>query len=88
MSRPQTVETLEAKKADLLAQVKQIDAAIRVAKEREQQKKQKAILDAMAARGLLDKDLDAVLAAIAKAAPTAPAANPSAVQTGEPTDTE
>lgn len=67
MSRPQTVESLEAKRADLLALVKQIDTAIRAAKEREQQKKQKAILDALAARGLLDGDLETVVGAIAKA---------------------
>jgi len=68
MSRTPTIETLEAKKADLLNQIKQIDGAIRAAKEREQQKKSKAILDALAARGLLDSDLDSVLAAIAKTA--------------------
>jgi len=67
MSRTPTIETLEAKRADLLAQVKQIDGAIKAAKEREQVKKSKAILDALAARGLLDADIEAVLAAITKA---------------------
>lgn len=72
MSRTPTIEALEAKRTDLLNQVKQIDTAIKAAKEREQAKKSKAILDALAARGLLDSDLDNVLAAIAKATPAAP----------------
>lgn len=72
MSRTPTIEALEAKRTDLLNQVKQIDGAIKAAKERETQKKSKAILDALAARGLLDSDLDTVLAAIAKASPATP----------------
>lgn len=72
MARPQSVESLEAKRADLLNQVKLIDAAIKAAKEREQAAKSKAIIDALAARGLLDGDLDTVLAAIAKATPSTP----------------
>ncbi|WP_153133207.1 hypothetical protein [Dechloromonas hortensis] len=67
MSRTPTIEALEAKRTDLLNQLKQIDTAIKAAKERETQKKSKAILDALAARGLLDSDLDTVLAAISNA---------------------
>lgn len=81
MSRTPTVEALEAKRTDLMNQIKQIDGAIKAAKEREQAKKSKAILDALAARGLLDSDLDSVLAAIAKATPAAP---PPATQTPTP----
>ena len=72
MARPQSVETLEAKRAHLLNQIKLVDAAIKVAKERDQAAKSKAIIDALAARGLLDGDLETVLAAIAKATPSAP----------------
>lgn len=71
MSRVSTIENLEARKADLLTQVKQIEQAIKVAKDKEKQKKSKAIFDALASRGLLDTDLDAVLAAIAKTSPAA-----------------
>lgn len=82
MSRPQSVATLEAKKADLLNQIKQVDTAIRAAKERETAKKSKAILDAIAARGLLDSDLETVLAAIAATAKASPAAPAATTTTG------
>lgn len=69
MSKTVTVATLEARKADLLRQLKEIDGAIKVAKAREVEKKSRAITAALAARGLLDCDIDSVLAAIAKATP-------------------
>lgn len=71
MSRVSTIENLEARKAELLAQLKQVEQAIKVARDKEQQKRSKAILDALAARGLLDTDLDALIAAIAKTSPAA-----------------
>ena len=58
------IKTLNAKREKLVAQLKLIDTAIKKEKEREQQQKSKAIFDALAARGLLDKDLDSILAAI------------------------
>lgn len=67
MSRTPTVEALEAKRTDLLNQVKQIEGAIKAAREREQQKKSKAIIDVLAARGLLDGDLETIIAAISNA---------------------
>lgn len=69
MSKTVTVATLENRKADLQRQLKEIDGAIKAAKAREVEKKSKAITAALAARGLLDGDLDTVLAAIAKATP-------------------
>lgn len=69
MTKTVTVATLEARKADLQRQLKEIDGAIKAAKAREVEKKSKAITAALAARGLLACDLDTVLAAIAKATP-------------------
>lgn len=63
------IKTLNAKREKLVAQLKLIDTAIKKEKEREQQQKSKAIFDALAARGLLDKDLDSILAAITSTAP-------------------
>lgn len=62
-----TIQKLTAKREQLAAQIKQIDLAIKKEKEREQLQKSKAIFDALAARGLLDKDLDSILAAITSA---------------------
>jgi ADP-ribosylglycohydrolase len=62
-----TIQNLTEKREKLIAQIKQIDTAIKKEKEREQQQKSKAIFDAMAARGLGEKDLDSILAAIASA---------------------
>lgn len=62
-----TIQKLTEKREKLAAQIKQIDAAIKKEKEREQQQKSKAIFDALAARGLLEKDLDSILAAITSA---------------------
>jgi hypothetical protein len=66
MSKTVSVATLEARKADLQRQLKEIDGAIKAAKAREVEKKSKAITAALAARGLLDGDLDTL---IAKATP-------------------
>lgn len=60
-----TIQKLTEKREKLAAQIKQIDAAIKKEKEREQLQKSKAIFDVLAARGLLDKDLDSILSAIA-----------------------
>lgn len=59
-----TIQKLTEKREKLVAQLKQIETAIKKEKEREQLQKSKAIFDALAARGLLDKDLDSILAAI------------------------
>lgn len=69
MSKTVSVAALEARKADLQRQLKEIDAAIRAAKDKEKARKAQAITAALAARGLLDCDLSTVLAAIAKATP-------------------
>lgn len=69
MSKSISVASLETKKVDLQRQLKEIDTAIRAAKEKEKARKAQAIVDALASRGLLDGDLDTVLAAIAKATP-------------------
>lgn len=66
------IKTLNAKREKLVAQLKLIDTAIKKEKEREQQQKSKAIYELLAARGLLDKDLDSILAAITNAAPKMP----------------
>ncbi|MDE1545719.1 hypothetical protein PTW32_09815 [Dechloromonas agitata] len=59
-----TIQKLTEKRERLAAQIRQIDTAIKKEKEREQLQKSKAVFDALAARGLLDKDLDSILAAI------------------------
>jgi len=61
------IKTLNARREKLVAQLRQIDTAIKKEKEREQLQKSKAIFDVLAARGLLDKDLDSILAAITAA---------------------
>lgn len=80
MSRTATVASLEAQKADLQRKLKQIDAAIKQAKEREKQAKQAKILEALEARGLLDKDLDALLLALDNSAQQAGTAAPAEAQ--------
>ena len=74
MAKTISIASLEAKKVDLQRQIKEIETAIRAAREKERAQKTKAIVDALASRGLLENDLDAVLAAIAKVTPgSAPA---------------
>lgn len=77
MSKTVTVAGLEARKADLQRQLREIDGAIKAAKAREIEKKTKAITAALAARGLLDGDLGTVLAAIASATPSGTAQAPA-----------
>jgi len=64
MTRPTNIETLEARKTELLRQLKQIEQAIKTAKEKEQRKKERAVLDALYAQGLLGGDLNLLLAKI------------------------
>ena len=80
MSRNPTVSALETRKADLQKQIKELDVAIKAAREREHSKKQKALIDALAARGLLDRPLDEVLAALggAKVPAQTPTGTPQA----------
>lgn len=67
-----SIKKLVERRDRLVTQLKLIDTAIKKEKEREQQQKSKAIFDALAARGLLDKDLDSILAAITNAATKTP----------------
>lgn len=77
MSRNPTVESLESRKADLLRQVKELDTAIKAARDRETAKKQKQLLDALAAKGLLDRPIDELIAALGGPKPAAPMASSS-----------
>ena len=85
MSRTNPITKLEEKKTDLLNQLKQIEKAIKAAKQNEIQIKQTAIINALAARGLLDQDLDSIIASIAKAASKSPSPVAESVST-EPTN--
>lgn len=73
MTRPISIEAMEARKTELLRQVKQLEQALKAAHDKEKRRKEKAIIDALEAQGLLNEDLDVLLAKITKigVAPTA-----------------
>ncbi len=73
MSKTTAFTTLLAKRERLTAEIKQLDQAIKIAQEKEALKKQKTIIDALAAKGLLDRPIDELLAALEAANQTAPA---------------
>ncbi len=83
MARQIDLKNLEVKRTELLAKLKQLDTAIAVAKEREAANKAKEIYDALAQRGLLDTNLDALLDAIQKVQPVAPEAVANDAQSNE-----
>lgn len=68
MTRPQSIETLTAKREKLIAEIRRLDAAIKAEKAREENERQKEIIDALKARGLLDQPLEKLLETLAGAA--------------------
>lgn len=68
MTRPQSIEALTAKREKLAAEIKRLDAAIKAERQREELDKQKEIIDALKARGLLDQPLEKLLETLAGAA--------------------
>ena len=74
MTRPQSIETLTAHREKLIAQVKKIDQAIKVEKQRVTMEKQQQLMAELSKRGLLDKGLDEILAALGGAAQKLPPA--------------
>lgn len=68
MTRPQSIETLTARREILIAQVRKIDQAIKVEKQRVTMEKQQQLMAELSKRGLLDKGLDEILAALGGAA--------------------
>lgn len=77
MTRPQSIEALTAKREKLISEIKRLDAAIKAEKAREENERQKEIIEALKARGLLDQPLEKLLAALSCAAqkPPVPVAN-------------
>lgn len=61
-----TIQKLTEKRQQLVDQLKRVDKAIKKENEREQLQKSKAVYEALAARGLLDKDLDSIISAISR----------------------
>lgn len=76
MTRPQSIETLTAKREKLIAEIRRLDAAIKAEKAREENERQKQIIDALKARGLLDQPLEKLLETLAVAAQN-PASSPA-----------
>lgn len=75
MTRPQSIETLTAKREKLIAEIRRLDAAIKAEKAREENERQKEIIDALKARGLLDQPLEKLLetlGGVAQKPPPAP----------------
>lgn len=74
MTRPQSIETLTARREILTAQVRKIDQAIKLEKQRVTMEKQQQLVAELSKRGLLDKGLDEILAALGGAAQKPPPA--------------
>lgn len=68
MTRPHSIETLTAKREKLIAEIRRLDAAIKSEKAREENERQKEIIDALKSRGLLDQPLEKLLETLAGAA--------------------
>lgn len=62
-----TVPQLETERADLMQKIKAVDLAIKAAKDRDAQEKNRAIIDAIDAAGFGGKSVDEIVKAIAAA---------------------
>lgn len=81
-----TVEALETRRLDLLAQAKAMKKAIAQAQKKEREDRAKALLSALEKEGLLDADPAAIRAALAAIKPAAkrdPAPPEEALQLAE-----
>lgn len=79
MSRQKSLESLESRRADLVRQVRELDAAIKAAKARELADQRAAAVAALERRGLLGADLETLLARLDKL--DAPAAESAPIAT-------
>ncbi len=70
MSKSATVEALQQRRAELLAEAKRLAKAITIGKQREREKRARAVLNALESEGLLDADPAAIRAALASIKPT------------------
>lgn len=77
MSRTKSIETLEARRADLQRQLRELDIAIKAVKARELADQRAAAVAALERRGLLGADLESLLSRLDKL--DAPAAEPAPI---------